>query len=62
MPPYTRFGVYRLVERCAARVPALKGRKITPHVVRHYIDGLTMSGTTGPMGFWTTIPDLLEIA
>ena len=29
---------------------------------RHYIDGLTMSGTTGPMGFWTTIPDLLEIA
>ncbi len=33
--PYTRFGVYRLVERCAARVPALEGRKITPHVVRH---------------------------
>ena len=33
--PYTRFGVYRLVERCAARVPALDGRKITPHVVRH---------------------------
>ena len=33
--PYSRFGVYRLVERCAARVPALVGRKITPHVVRH---------------------------
>ena len=33
--PYTRFGVYRLVERCAASVPALTGRKITPHVVRH---------------------------
>ena len=33
--PYTRFGVYRLVERCAARVPALAARKITPHVVRH---------------------------
>jgi len=33
--PFTRFGVYRLVERCAARVPALEGRKITPHVVRH---------------------------
>ena len=33
--PYTRFGVYRLVERCAARVPALAGRKITPHVIRH---------------------------
>ena len=33
--PYTRFGVYRLVERCATRVPALTGRKITPHVIRH---------------------------
>ena len=33
--PLTRFGVYRLVERCAAKVPSLAGRKITPHVVRH---------------------------
>ena len=33
--PYTRFGVYRLVERCAARVPSLAGRKVTPHVLRH---------------------------
>ena len=33
--PYTRFGVYRLVERCAARAPALAGRKITPHMIRH---------------------------
>ena len=33
--PYTRFGVYRLVERCAARVPSLEGRRVTPHVVRH---------------------------
>ena len=33
--PYTRFGVYRLVERCADRVPALAGKKITPHVLRH---------------------------
>ena len=33
--PYTRFGVYRLVERCAARVPSLTDRKITPHVIRH---------------------------
>ena len=32
---YTRFGVYRLVERCAARVPSLAHRAITPHVVRH---------------------------
>ena len=33
--PYTRFGVYRLVERCAARVPTLAARTITPHVIRH---------------------------
>ncbi len=33
--PYTRFGVYRLVARCAARVPELEGRKVTPHMVRH---------------------------
>lgn len=32
---YTRFGVYRLVERCAARVPTLAARSITPHVIRH---------------------------
>jgi integrase/recombinase XerD len=32
---YTRFGVYRLVERCAARVPTLTARAISPHVVRH---------------------------
>ena len=33
--PITRFGIYRLVERCAARVPSLAGRKISPHVLRH---------------------------
>jgi site-specific recombinase XerD len=33
--PFTRFGVYRLVERCAAQVPGLAGRTITPHVIRH---------------------------
>jgi integrase/recombinase XerD len=32
---FTRFGVYRLIERCAAQVPALAARKITPHVIRH---------------------------
>lgn len=32
---YTRSGVYRLVERCARKVPVLSGRKITPHSVRH---------------------------
>lgn len=33
--PFTRFGVYRLIERCAAQVPELAGRTITPHVIRH---------------------------
>ena len=32
---YTRFGVYRLVQRCAAAVPELSQRNITPHVMRH---------------------------
>ena len=33
--PFTRFGIYRLIERCAAQVPELAGRTITPHVIRH---------------------------
>src|SRR5581483_4105309 len=33
--PFTRFGVYRLIERCAARVPELADKTITPHVIRH---------------------------
>ena len=33
--PFTRSGVYSIVERCAAQVPALTGKKITPHVLRH---------------------------
>jgi site-specific recombinase XerD len=33
--PFTRFGVYRLIEHCAARVPELAERTITPHVIRH---------------------------
>ena len=33
--PFTRFGVYRLIERCAAKVRDLAGRTITPHVIRH---------------------------
>jgi site-specific recombinase XerD len=32
---FTRFGVYRLIERCAEQVPQLAGRTITPHVIRH---------------------------
>lgn len=33
--PFTRFGVYRLIERCAAQIPELANRRITPHVIRH---------------------------
>jgi site-specific recombinase XerD len=32
---YTRYGVYRLVERCAEQIPSLVSKKITPHVIRH---------------------------
>ena len=32
---FTRFGVYRPIERCAAGVPELAARTITPHVIRH---------------------------
>ena len=35
IPGLTRFGVYSVVERCAAQVPALAGTKITPHALRH---------------------------
>ncbi len=35
--PYTRFGIYRLVERCAAQIPSLAGAKVTPHTLRHSI-------------------------
>jgi integrase/recombinase XerD len=33
--PFTRFGVYRLIERCAAQAAGLAGKTITPHVIRH---------------------------
>ena len=33
--PYTRSGISQVVKRCAARVPSLKGRTVTPHVLRH---------------------------
>lgn len=32
---FTRFGIYRLIERCAAQVPALADRTISPHMIRH---------------------------
>lgn len=33
--PYTRFGIYRLVVRCAAKAPCLTERKVSPHTIRH---------------------------
>lgn len=33
--PYTRFGVYRMVERCAAKTPCLSERRVSPHSIRH---------------------------
>ncbi len=33
--PYTRFGVYRMVERCAAKAPCLSTRRVSPHSIRH---------------------------
>ena len=45
--PYTRHGIIELVERAAARVPELQGQRITPHVLRHYIEGRTMSCSSG---------------
>lgn len=32
---FTRFGIYRLIERCAAQVPVLADRTISPHMIRH---------------------------
>ena len=33
--PYTRHGLSGLVKRCAARVPSLAAKTVTPHVLRH---------------------------
>ena len=43
--PYTRFGVYRLVERCAARVPSLATRRITPHTIRAWLGHASLDTT-----------------
>ena len=46
----TRFGIYKIVRRhaqgLAVQGPAAQRPSISPHLVRHYIDCLTMSGTT----------------
>jgi hypothetical protein len=43
----TRFGVHELVARyaevAAEKIPSLKAKRISPHVVRHYVPFLTMS-------------------
>jgi site-specific recombinase XerD len=33
--PLTRFGVHALVERCAAAAPLLRGKRVSPHTIRH---------------------------
>ena len=30
------------------KMPSMVGKRISPHALRHYIDSMTMSGTTGP--------------
>ena len=35
------------VAKAAEREPSIAAKTVTPHSLRHYIDGLTMSGTTG---------------
>ena len=44
--PLTRFGIYKIVRRHTANGQEPGGDVITPHTFRHYIDCLTMSGTT----------------
>ena len=45
----TRSGIHALVKRCAARAatkaPSMAGKNVHPHVIRHYLPFLTMSGT-----------------
>ena len=52
--PITRSGIRQLVERCAAkattRAPSLNSKKVGPHVLRHYIECMTMS--CNPARFW----------
>ena len=43
--PYTRLGVYRLVERSAARVRPLTGRRITPHTIRPWLGHASLDTT-----------------
>jgi site-specific recombinase XerD len=49
----TRFGVYDLVKRHAARaakrVPSIAAKRVSPHVIRHYLPFLTMSSEIGQL-------------
>jgi integrase len=46
--PITRFGIHTLVERhalsAAEQAPSLSTKRVSPHVIRHYLPFLTMSG------------------
>ena len=45
--PITRFGIHKLVRRCALRaavgMPSLIAKRVSPHTIRHYVDFRTMS-------------------
>jgi len=47
--PYTRSGIYGLLKRyvasAIAKKPSIAGKRIGPHVIRHYLSFLTMSCT-----------------
>jgi integrase len=39
----TRFGIYKIVRRHAAQLDDTRaGRKVSPHLFRHYVDGWVM--------------------
>jgi integrase len=39
----TRFGIYKIVRRHAGRLDDTRaGRKVSPHLFRHYVDGRVM--------------------
>jgi site-specific recombinase XerD len=51
--PLTRFGIHTLVERHAKtagrQVPSLLAKRVSPHIIRHYVPFPTMSGNGEPL-------------
>ena len=54
--PLTRFGIYRLVQDAAIRaspsIPTLRTKRISPHIIRHYLPFLTMSCNSATNAFF----------